>query len=426
MRERQFCKFLLICSVVVLGTSIGLFILFSQNSDTRNLISIINSKSASNQTAILEKMIDWQGQGTISWGLGFLASITVFFTILLTLRQAIEKSEQTQVTSKIDSFLKGLVVLFLFVSVYSVFELLRYYRIVAALQNLFQNLTNVEVPKGLLFDLITKWNGGEWGMVIVSGIGFIYLSISYFFPKTKKEVTAVKIMKKEAKNTEELRVPLSKWFYYSLVLVGLFFTLIFLLYETTLGNEMATRFLPTSASLIVTFGIFTIFFELREDLEWKKVEKRVRRRIGKQIHGLFVDLSSLCEVDRVLVGDDIQNDDAWKELNRKQLKQMSEKIILNDSIKEILEKRDLAVGYATLFDLKRARLSEIEGKYLRFFDPTLRGSLMDIQDYLADLRFEFKVPSSNQARFEKTLSTIFENLVKEIIRIREKEIDIGF
>lgn len=242
---------------------------------------------------------------------------------------------------------------------------------------------------------------------------------SPLWEKTKTEESD-KITKKEH------RLLLSKWFYYALIAIVLFILLCYALYETSLGNDMAARFLPTLFGLMFTLIIFTIFFDLREDLEWKKVEDRVKRRIGKQIHGIFVELSNLCEVQRVLFGADISSDEAWRELNRKQLKQMAEKVKLTDLAKELGEKPDLALSYATLVELRRTCLSEIEGKYIRFLNPTLRASLMGIQDYLEDLRFEFKVPGGNREALEKNLSTIIEKIMKEIITIRENGIDIGF
>ena len=236
-------------------------------------------------------------------------------------------------------------------------------------------------------------------------------------PKTEK---SKKTMKKEH------NLLLSKWFYYALITIALFILLCFTLYEMSLGNDMASRFLPTLFGLMFTLVIFTIFFDLGEDLEWKKVEDRVKRRIGIQIHGIFVELSNLCELEQRLVGNDLFSDEAWKELNRKQLKQMTEKVKPNDIIKELWGKQDLALSWTTLFDSRRARLSEIEGKYIRFLNPTLRASIMDIQDYLEALRFAFRVPNAKREVFEKNLSTIIEKIVKEITTIRENGIDIGF
>jgi len=215
-----------------------------------------------------------------------------------------------------------------------------------------------------------------------------------------------------------MRLVYSKWFYYGLVAIALFVIICFLLYEMSVGNDMATRFLPTFVGLMFTLVIFMTFFDIRENLEWKEVEDRVKKRIGKEIHSIFVELSNLCEVDRESVGD-VHNCEAWNEQRRKQLKQMTEKVELNDWAKEMLEKNGLALHLASFFDSRRTLLSEIEGKYFRFLNPKLRASLIDIQDCLEDLRFELKGRGAD-------ISTVIKKITKEIASIRESGIDIGF
>jgi len=268
------------------------------------------------------------------------------------------------------------------------------------------------------FILVTLWYANPYAIKkLLTTFGLGEESPIVKKPKVEESKTTLRM---------EHHLLLSKWFYYAVIVVALFIVILFALYEISLGNDMAARFLPTLIGLIVTLVIFTIFFDLREDLEWKKVEDRVKRRIGIQVHGIFIELSNFCEVDRVIVGEHAFTDEAWRDLNRKQLKQMTEKVKLNDMAKEVWKKRDLALSYATLFDSRRARLSEIEGKYIRFLNPTLRASLMDIQDYLEDLRFEFRVGSAKEETFEKALAPIIEKIMKEIVQIRESGIDIGF
>lgn len=220
---------------------------------------------------------------------------------------------------------------------------------------------------------------------------------------------------------------MSKWFFYGLVAIALFVMICFSLYEMSLGNELASRFLPTLCGLLFTLAILTVFFDLREELEWKEVEDRVKKRIGSEIFSLFTMLRDFCEVDRSLVGD-IHDRETWKEQERKQLRQMTDKVVPNESmVSDLLEKKDLALNYASLVDSNRIRISEIEGKYGRFLNPKLRAPLMDIQDCLEDLRFELKLGSVGSAeKLSESLSTIIEKIVKEINNIRENGIDIGF
>jgi cell division protein FtsB len=227
--------------------------------------------------------------------------------------------------------------------------------------------------------------------------------------------------------TKKREMLLPKRFLYSFIVIVLVFFICFSSYEVWLGNDLAARFLPTLCGLLVTFGIFTVFFDIREQREWKEVEDRVKKRIGSEIFSLFTMLRDFCEVDRSLVGD-IHNRETWKESERKQLKQMTEKVTLIEPlVEDLLEKKDLALNYASMFDSIRTRISEIEGKYGRFLNPKLRAALMDIQDYLDDLRFELKLGSiGNAEKLHQSLSTLIEKIVKEINNIRESGIDIGF
>jgi hypothetical protein len=219
---------------------------------------------------------------------------------------------------------------------------------------------------------------------------------------------------------------LSKPFLYGLIVISLIFFICLSLYGVWLGNDLAKRFLPTLCGLLVTFGIFTVFFDIREEREWKKVEDRIKKRIGSQIFDLFTMLTYFFEVDRVMFGD-FNDRETWKNLERKQLKQMTEKVPLNDDLlKDLLEKRNLAMDYATTFDSIRIRISEDESKYGRFLNPKLRASLMDIQTSLERLRFELKFTIGSIEKLHQSLSPVFEEIVTQINNIRESGIDIGF
>jgi hypothetical protein len=189
LKEHGFFIFLLFCSIATLIFSSVLYcfwVLPNDAPDLKNLNNSITNITSSNVTE-LEKLIDWQGQGTISWGLGFLAAITVFFTILIALRGT-EKKNGSKDTWIIDLFLGGLGVLFLIISVYAIFELLRYYRIVATLQNRWQDVTQIVVPKGWQFNPILHY-WGEMAIIVLSLIATLYLLISYSLSYLKNRET---------------------------------------------------------------------------------------------------------------------------------------------------------------------------------------------------------------------------------------------
>jgi hypothetical protein len=223
---------------------------------------------------------------------------------------------------------------------------------------------------------------------------------------------------KENRALRILRLMVSKRFCYSLIaiLLAIIFVAVWIA-SSSFNNDFANRFMPTLIGIIFNFAIFIVFFDLREKLEWKEVEDRVKKRIGSEIFSSFTLLTYFCEVDRSLDGD-IHNRETWKKLERKQLKQMTEKVVLNElMVKDLSEKKDLALNYASLVESNRIRISEIEGKYFRFLNLKLRTSLMDIQDYLGDLRFEVKVSIVKKETIEK--------IAKEIASIQKSGIDIG-
>ena len=97
-------------------------------------------------------------------------------------------------------------------------------------------------------------------------------------------------------------VVLSKWLYYGLIAIFLGILIIFDIYAVSLGNEMAERFLPTLLGLAFTFSIFIVFFDLREELEWKTVKKVVYSEIGIELSSLFGELLRLTEDEIEEVG----------------------------------------------------------------------------------------------------------------------------
>lgn len=192
------------------------------------------------------------------------------------------------------------------------------------------------------------------------------------------------------------------------------------------GHDMATNLIAEIFGLFFTLVVFMMFFDFRERIEWKSVEAKVKRRIGRQIHVIFTELLFLCDVEMVLVGDP-SSDEAWKKLSQRQLDILtSAKIKINESAKELWEKRDLASNLASIFDSRRAYLSEVEGKYLKFLDSELQSSLMDIQDYLERLRLELRVMRAKKEYFYESLSILIGKIMKEIAQTRKSGIDIGF
>lgn len=220
---------------------------------------------------------------------------------------------------------------------------------------------------------------------------------------------------------------ISKWFYYFLTGFFLLALSIGFLPSALNGNDISANFLSETWGLFFTLVIFVMLFELRESLEWKSVEDRVKRRIGKRIHAIFIELSTFCEVNRVLFGEKIFDDEAWKELENKQLEELTSKEIrLNDFAKEALKDTNTRLSLASTLDSRRAYLSEVEAKYFKFLDSELQTYLMDIQDYLEALSFELRVRRSKEQNFHKSIAKLIGKIMKEIAHVRQSDINIGF
>ena len=247
--------------------------------------------------------------------------------------------------------------------------------------------------------------------------------------KTKKESQQKETVNEEKRDrgTEMQGWVFSKWFYYGLIAVLLAVLFCVDWYASyQFNNDFAVRFMPTLIGIVFNFVFLIVFFDLREKLEWKEVEDRTKKLIGSEIFSLFTLVGYFCEVDRSLQGN-FHDRETWKELERKQLKQMIDEVVINEIMaKDLMEKNDLAMNYASMVESSRLRISEIENKYGRFLNPKLRASLMDIQNYLGTLRFELKLGNVGSAERPQFLKDTIGKIVKEINNARENGIDIGF
>jgi cell division protein FtsL len=157
--EKYFLELLSVASMILLIFSVTLTITdYNQNEQNATAIShilqkinsTIESQGAENLTpfeqlqyneSVLTQLISWNGQGTISWGVTFLATITVFFMILLELHPKENQKEKPKenavatILTKGDKVLYVLALIFLALSLLSVYMILYYYRYVASLQN---------------------------------------------------------------------------------------------------------------------------------------------------------------------------------------------------------------------------------------------------------------------------------------------------
>lgn len=215
------------------------------------------------------------------------------------------------------------------------------------------------------------------------------------------------------------RLLLSKMFWY--ILIALILTiLLFLIYPIAKsGDELAGNFLAEMWGLYFALGFFVMLFELRERLEWKSVENRVEKRIGKQIRGLFAELSILCKIERAHV--DPLSKKKQAELVERQLDTLaSENIEFTLEAKKELLKEDLRRSYERFLDSRANNLVRIEERYSRFLDSEVQTSLMDIQDYLDGLSLEFRIRHIRDEDFFKSVSYWIGKIMREISKLKRK------
>ena len=222
---------------------------------------------------------------------------------------------------------------------------------------------------------------------------------------------------------------LSKWLIYvslGLVLV-LFMLVVFPVLKSTgiINQDLTLNLFSETWGLLFTLLFFVILFEVREFLEWKKVETKVNKRIGREIYRIFVELSQLCEVNKQVSGADY-NLSALKDLWKRQLEQLTTKEVVLEFGKELLGKAELAKSYASLIESLSNALSGVEAKYLKYFGSNLQSSLIDIEEELDRIHFVLKKAEIFGSKDEDTLRKSIQKIMEEIVKIRDNKIDIGF
>ena len=162
---------------------------------------------------------------------------------------------------------------------------------------------------------------------------------------------------------------ISKWFCYSLGFFFLFLLFLLFLIPGLEGNDFAANVSSEFLGLSITVIFFYIIFEVRENREWKSVEKNVYRKLGTEIYGLFVQIIHICEVwptgssGRYLDG---PREDFYKTLFVGQLKYLNEQ-------EELIVREDVLAeeGLAAFFRARADYLNSIETKYSRFLKASI-------------------------------------------------------
>lgn len=205
---------------------------------------------------------------------------------------------------------------------------------------------------------------------------------------------------------------LSKWFIYVVVFIILF---IF----SVLTNYYALQLFPTSIELLITFGLFYVFFDLREKLESKTVRDRVKQRIGRQFYRVFADVLGVCDVGVTFDG---KTEEDYKKFQRRQLNELvTKELKINDAYKT---KESLI--YGQLFEELEHALEGIEVRYEKFLSSYLKNSLFKLEDYLHMLSFMYMQTNIKNGDRLNIITDYVRKIMNEINEMQKQGIDVGF
>lgn len=194
---------------------------------------------------------------------------------------------------------------------------------------------------------------------------------------------------KPKKKERDYSIAVSKWLLYILFGIVLLVFIALTSYGTSIGIEIAAKFLPTLVGLFITLIFFWIFFPYREESEWKPVEKAVFSRIQRINALLFGNI-----LFYVKTGSEIQ-EKLWSipfpDTKKRNALAFDELCKLKESDVELdenmimifLEDKEI---YLNFFRSQSLSLGEIEGRYSRFLKPNLRLAMIKTQEAIDNLQ----------------------------------------
>ena len=216
---------------------------------------------------------------------------------------------------------------------------------------------------------------------------------------------------------------MSKWFYYVLIALGLLvfiFCLIpYFVQTNVLSPEAGVNFYSESWGLLFTLLLFVALFDLREKLEWKDVENKVKRRIGEQLSSIFLDVSVLCKhgaLHNAKEKENLLNEFVSQEIN----------------LGGVLKNPDAVEHFSRVLEHHASMIEQFEINYERKLSSKIQASLFDISEHVNSLSSELMFLSIDReyGQFQIADLTKIADLIKKIMNdialLRKNGIDIGF
>ena len=191
------------------------------------------------------------------------------------------------------------------------------------------------------------------------------------------------------------------------------------------------------AILIVYF--IDYFLKKQDKEEWGKVGKYVLRSLGVEIRGLITDIMMFCETE---TSSAVSLPDTKPETMQKCLKENfyqrldelhnKEEIRIKGSQKSNLLKENTL----SLFESRRNKISNIEAKYLKFINPKIIKSLVEIQDELENMKIDVGIYTkdkriralffSDEEAIYELIASRFKKIIDEAQNIKEQGMKIFF
>lgn len=195
----------------------------------------------------------------------------------------------------------------------------------------------------------------------------------------------LQLVKEKSQLSKNRNLLFSKWFYYGLIAVALVIVSFFVLCESVFfTNDFAIRFLPTLIGLLFNFFIFIVFFDVREKLEWKPLEQKVKYNLKKDFFSIHLELVSLCGLADFLLQPESEYEVSGKFNIKKFNEDELEYLLKHDSI-ENLGKADNE--HAAFFQRRSISMSDTLNRYGKFLEPKIQCSLMDLEDCLDSMSY---------------------------------------
>jgi hypothetical protein len=231
----------------------------------------------------------------------------------------------------------------------------------------------------------------------------------------------------------------SRWFYYLLIVSGLFIFIFgilpFWIHNQVISLELGENLFAEAWGILFTVLLLTIGIELGERLRWKPLKDRVLGKIGSQIRNIFLDLIPLIETskDTTLPSKTEELEDKLKRMISRHLKEFREKkeIELSERGKKTLsDKRSIDI-YIKMFQEDKQSLNELEMKYSNLLkEPQIMKSIINIQKGFGLLiwfvkdGYLWREDDEERETYFKHLATTIHRIIKEICNLDKLGIEV--